>query len=336
MASSKFSTPAREPALSQGHHSDAHGEHGVPTPKERRYDRQLRLWGSNGQDLLENAHALLINHGSGAVGTETLKNLVLPGLGKFTIVDPATVTEEDLGINFFLDGTCLGASRAQKASELLGQLNPDSQGSYISAEIETLLSPDFLAEYTIVIVVSPIRSSTLCSLSDMVAALSIPLIYVHSVGFLSRFCVGLPRMFPVIETHPDPTSTVDLRLLEPWSELSSMAVAATKSIEDLSDYDHGHVPYLLLLLHYMDKWRGSHDGKPPQTYREKVEYRTMVSQGARTKNAEGGEENFDEATAAVLKSLNPPSLSSAVRDILQAEECLCLQKDVRPLHIPTT
>lgn len=50
-----------------------------PTSKERKYDRQLRLWAANGQAALEEAHILLINSGPGVVGIETLKNLVLPG-----------------------------------------------------------------------------------------------------------------------------------------------------------------------------------------------------------------------------------------------------------------
>lgn len=54
-------------------------EHDGPTAKDQKYDRQLRLWGANGQKALEDAHVCLINNGSGAVGVETLKNLVLPG-----------------------------------------------------------------------------------------------------------------------------------------------------------------------------------------------------------------------------------------------------------------
>lgn len=50
-----------------------------PSDKEKKYDRQLRLWAANGQAALEDAHILLLNSGSGAVGVETLKNLVLPG-----------------------------------------------------------------------------------------------------------------------------------------------------------------------------------------------------------------------------------------------------------------
>ena len=50
-----------------------------PTSKEKKYDRQLRLWAASGQAALEEAHILLINSGPGVVGIETLKNLVLPG-----------------------------------------------------------------------------------------------------------------------------------------------------------------------------------------------------------------------------------------------------------------
>jgi amyloid beta precursor protein binding protein 1 len=51
----------------------------VPSSKEKKYDRQLRLWAASGQAALEDAHVLLVQAGPNAVGIETLKNLVLPG-----------------------------------------------------------------------------------------------------------------------------------------------------------------------------------------------------------------------------------------------------------------
>ena len=50
-----------------------------PSEKERKYDRQLRLWAASGQAALESANILLVNSGAGTVGVETLKNLILPG-----------------------------------------------------------------------------------------------------------------------------------------------------------------------------------------------------------------------------------------------------------------
>ena len=50
-----------------------------------KYDRQLRLWGAAGQRALGSTMVVLL--GSSACGTETLKNLVLPGVGSFMVVD---------------------------------------------------------------------------------------------------------------------------------------------------------------------------------------------------------------------------------------------------------
>ena len=102
-----------------------------PTAKEKKYDRQLRLWAASGQQALEEAHILLLNSGSGVVGIETLKNLVLPGIGHFTIVDERDVADEDLGVNFFLEEASLGKSRAQETCRLLRELNPEVQGNAV-------------------------------------------------------------------------------------------------------------------------------------------------------------------------------------------------------------
>ena len=98
------------------------------TAKEKKYDRQLRLWAASGQQALEEANIVLLNSGSGVVGIETLKNLILPGVGQFTIVDEAKVQESDLGVNFFLEEDSLGKSRAQETCNYLRELNPEVQG----------------------------------------------------------------------------------------------------------------------------------------------------------------------------------------------------------------
>ena len=81
---------------------------------------------------LEGSHILLVNSGPGVVGLETLKNLVLPGIGNFTIQDSALVDEADLGVNFFLEEQHLGGFRAEQTCKLLEELNPDVQGHYIT------------------------------------------------------------------------------------------------------------------------------------------------------------------------------------------------------------
>jgi len=102
---------------------------GVPSSREKKYDRQLRLWGADGQNKLEAAHIALF--GASATGCETLKNLILPSVGKFTIIDDKKVVDADLGVNFFLDEDSIGKSRAERTAALLGELNPDVRGDYI-------------------------------------------------------------------------------------------------------------------------------------------------------------------------------------------------------------
>ena len=62
--------------------------------------------------------------GSSGVGTETLKNLVLPGCGDVTIVDDAIVTEGDLGNNFFVTVEDVGKPRAEVRSPRQVSLAP--------------------------------------------------------------------------------------------------------------------------------------------------------------------------------------------------------------------
>lgn len=143
---------------------------------------------------------------------------------------------------------------------------------------------------------------------------------MHSVGFFATFSLQLAAEFPIVETHPDPETTQDLRLLNPWPEL----VAAAASLGDLSsmdDHQHGHIPYVLLLLYFLEQWKQTHGGNVPRNYKEKSEFREFVRAQARTNNAEGGEENFDEAVAAVLKTVAPFSLRSTLREIFQMNQC---------------
>lgn len=297
---------------------------GAPTAKQKKYDRQLRLWAASGQAALEEAHILLINSGPGVVGVETLENLILPGIGKFTVLDSAIVQQSDLGVNFFLEDTALGGFRAEHSCNYLKELNPDVEGHFISEPIESFISePDALNPYTLILVAAPIDPEILFRISQHASSTDTPLFFLHSVGFYSHFSIQLPHAFPIVDTHPDPESTTDLRLLKPWQELSALAAEKTKGLEKMDTEEHGHVPYVLLLLHYIEVWKSSHDGKPPQTYKEKNEFKQLVNADARLEQAEG-EENYEQAVAAVLKNFNMPEASSSVREVFKAEECVKL------------
>ena len=291
----------------------------IPTAKEKKYDRQLRLWGATGQIALEDTHILLINSAisPGVTGVETLKNLVLPGIGQFSILDPAIVSEADLGVNFFLEDASLGKIRATETVRLLEELNPGVNGHAITETVETWVAKEgSVEEYGLVIVAAPIDGVVLEKIQSRARKAGIPVFYLHSVGFVSSFSLALPEAFPIVDTHPDPATTTDLRLLTPWPALSQFAEGKTMGLEEgkLEAHDKAHIPWVCLLLHYLEQWKASHAGKVPENYEEKTEFRNMVRAG------DMSEENFEEASAAVLKSLNPPTVPSDVRAIFVAPE----------------
>jgi amyloid beta precursor protein binding protein 1 len=55
----------------------------------------------------------------------------------------------------------------------------------------------------------------------------------------------------VVETHPE--DVVDLRLDNPWPELAQLANSL--EFEEMDDFEHGHVPYILILLKLLETWK---------------------------------------------------------------------------------
>ncbi|KAL1869880.1 hypothetical protein Daus18300_005341 [Diaporthe australafricana] len=290
----------------------------VPSEKEKKYDRQLRLWAASGQAALESANILLFNTGSGTVGVEALKNLVLPGIGRFAIIDDATVSEADLGVNFFLDESTLGRSRAQSCTELLLELNPEVQGEWFPKDQQEPLELDKILAasptFTMILYTSPIDPAHLEVLQSYGNKHLTPLLAIHSAGLYSYFRASLPGTFPIVDTHPDEASTTDLRLLSPWPELREFSARMTKDLDTMDNHEHGHIPYVVILLHHLEQWKDGH-GEYPKNYAEKTQFRKMVADGARRDNPEGGEENFDEAVAAVVKTVVPTSLPPSLKEV---------------------
>lgn len=182
--------------------------------------------------------------------------------------------------------------------------------------------------YNFILVAAPINPTILASIRDQAQSLNIPLFYSHSIGYFSHFSVQLPVAFPIVETHPDPVTTTDLRVVKSWPALQEFAREKTANMDTMSGHDKAHIPYICILLYYLERWQKQHGGRVPDTYREKQEFRdSYVRKGS------PDEENFDEACAAVLKSLNPPTASSSVRDILNAPEAMELTADSSPFWI---
>jgi len=268
---------------------------------DNKYDRQLRLWGAAGQKALAEAHVLLL--GAGPAGTETLKNLVLPGVGRFTVVDDATVSEADAGNNFFVRGEDVGRPRAAATAELLEELNPDARGAHrVAAPAELLATePGFVDAFTLV-VAAQLDPETLQTLGELCWAANVPLIAVRAYGMLGAVRLQV-RCLEIVESKPD-NVVWDLRLREPFPELERAADAL--DLDALDDHAHAHAPWILLLAKAAKAWRAAHGGASPSTKAEKDEFRQAVAAGARELASNVPELNFEEAEREAYRAWADP------------------------------
>lgn len=298
--------------------------------KSNRYDRQLRLWGDHGQVCLEAAKICLIN--ATATGTEILKNLVLPGIGSFTIVDGNKVTGADVGNNFFLTKDSIGMSRAQITTDLLMELNEEVSGDFVEELPEKLLenNQEFFNRFNLVIATN-LQEKPLLQLATLLEASEIPLLICRSYGF-----IGYARLVvsdhTVIESHPD-NSHQDLRLDRPFPGL--VEFCDSQNLENMSKKEHSHTPWLVIIYKYLQKWKEENGGEMPKTYKEKALLKEMIKNGM-LKNENGiteEEENFDEAIRNVNTALVKTSIPSEVKKLFEDPTLQDINIDSKPFWI---
>ena len=240
---------------------------------DNKYDRQIRLWGANGQKALMESNILLINADS--AGTETLKNLVLPGVGSFTVLDEHLLREADLGSNFFATAAALGRPRADIVTELMLEMNPDVKGAALHGNLSSVLAsdPSFLAQFTLV-VASGLPEAHVLQLSELCwhrAPSPLPLIVTRAYGLIGYVRLQT-QSHDVLESKPDgQTAPVvwDLRLSCPFPELAEYCQAVDFSTLDMRT--HAHVPYVVILVQALEAWRAQSGAAAAATPRLKAE-----------------------------------------------------------------
>ncbi|CAL4928090.1 unnamed protein product [Urochloa decumbens] len=280
---------------------------GVVAEPKTKYDRQLRIWGDQGQTALEKASICLLN--CGPTGTEALKNLVLGGIGSVTVVDGSKVEASDLGNNFLLDEGCLGQPRAKSICSFLQELNDAVKAKFVEETPATLIdnNPSFFSQFTVVIA-TQLPESSLLKLDDICRKADILLVAARSYGLTGLVRVSV-KEHCVIESKPDHFLD-DLRLHNPWAELKQFA----KSI-DINDKDpvvHKHTPYIVILVRLAEKWADAHDGNLPSTRQEKREFKDLIR--AHMLNVD--EENYKEAVESSYKVSVTPGISNEIRQII--------------------
>ncbi|SPO25263.1 related to auxin-resistance protein [Ustilago trichophora] len=280
-----------------------------PSAHTQRYDRQLRLWASSGQSSLEKSRILVI--GASALSAQILKNLVLPGIGSFVLLDEAIVNGADLGVNFFLQpGQSEGKYAAEEMCRLLAEMNTSVSAEAKLENHASLLQsdPNYFASFTVVISVNQTRSFDL-ALSEALWSLQppspqVPLLRVRSAGMLAQMQISLKEL-GIIETHPD--SVVDLRITRPFPELVDLARQFDLNTTDTME--HSHIPFPVILINKLAEWQSTNDGKLP-TSKDRDAFVKSINASRLAGNPDA--ENFDEAVAALGKHLWRPLASNGI------------------------
>jgi len=176
--------------------------------------------------------------GSSVDVCEALKNLVLPGIGYFDIVDNTVVTERDLGKNFFITSpNDVGKNRGEIVAKNLALLNPTCIGnSYYSIDKVDV------DQYTVVIISRNFQDEKLHAFLKSVRYL----VHLESIGFLGRMRIRLNKAHVVLEPKSEEGRIDDLRIVRPWEELKNFSGKIFES--PLSDMDMCHIPWLVLLI----------------------------------------------------------------------------------------
>lgn len=295
-----------------------------PSAHTQRYDRQLRLWASSGQSSLEKARILVV--GASALSAQILKNLVLPGIGSFVLLDDAIVDGADLGVNFFLQpGESEGKPAAQEMCRLLTEMNTSVTPETNLANPASLLrsDPGYFAGFTLVISVNQ-TSLFDFALSEALWSVQppspqVPLLRVRSAGMLAEMQISLKEL-GIIETHPD--SVVDLRITRPFPEL--VALANEFDLNTTDTMEHSHIPFPVILIKKLAEWQSSHDGRLP-TSKDRDAFVKLINASRLSTNADA--ENFDEAVSALGKHLWRPLASNGVGGGGVPEEVLAMFQD---------
>ncbi|KAL3927507.1 MAG: hypothetical protein SGBAC_013058, partial [Bacillariaceae sp.] len=293
-----------------------------------KYDRQLRLWGAKGQRALGDTCVVLV--GGTAAGTETLKNLVLPGIGSFCVIDDVLVTKEDVASNFFVVAATTTdiakKSRAQVACEHLQELNPDVLGAFqhvpklldINDDWKDILFQATNGRTKLLVISSDLDPQVLESLSASCSTLQLPLVMVQSYGLMGCVKLQLSGNVPLLDPKPA-NAPPDLRLKTSFPALDDFC--QTIDLATLESHEHGHVPYPIILLKAIAAWRAndsrSGGGQDPKTFPEKNEFKDTIRKMSRDIHKEV---NFEEAIQYAY-------LAYTEREVILPEDLLSTNDD---------
>ena len=174
-----------------------------------RYARQMVLpeIGTDGQDRLSRAHALVV--GAGGLGVPVLHYLAGAGLGRITLVDGDRVAEHNLHRQPLYRMDQIGQPKAQAAADALAALNPDVTVQPVCEMLDPANAPALVAAADIVLDCADTFAASL-TLSDICASLGKPLITASALslsGYVAGCCGSAPSLRAIFPDLPQRGAT---------------------------------------------------------------------------------------------------------------------------------
>eukprot|EP00177_Eucheuma_denticulatum_P005084 GFKZ01009265.1.p1 GENE.GFKZ01009265.1~~GFKZ01009265.1.p1 ORF type:complete len:658 (+),score=112.46 GFKZ01009265.1:100-1974(+) len=258
-------------------------------PHSQKYDRQIRIWGDNGQAALQRASVCLIN--ASALGTEILKNIVLPGIGAFTVIDGHDITPADYSNNFFLSSaTALPdpsrlsqkftpRNRALAATEATHELNSSVSAAYIPHHVSSFIrnsdhAYEFFARFSLVVVtqMSPANPTTRHIAAGCYRA-NVPLLLCRTYGLVGYVRLQVRELCVLDDKQDD--AAPDLRLHAPFPQLRTHVDAV--DLAAITDSTvASHVPFVTLLVKASQLFLHQHNHLPATTD-EKRQFKALIN-----------------------------------------------------------
>ena len=157
-----------------------------------RYQRQIILpeFGETGQQKLLKAKVLVI--GAGGLGCPALQYLAAAGVGTIGIVDDDTVALNNLHRQVLYSVSDIGLSKAERAAEILKQLNPDITIIAFNERLTVENALEIMQSFDIIIDGTD-NFSTRYMINDACVLLGKPLVYAAISQFEGQVAVFSPH-----------------------------------------------------------------------------------------------------------------------------------------------
>ena len=250
---------------------------------QQRYDRQLRLWGDAAQQRLEHARLLFI--GSDCVATESLKSIVLPGIGHVTIADTQIIDEYDTETNFFLEVKDAGKQRGEIVLQNLLELNDRVKGEFVKKSLKEIIEDkQFIETFDIIACSNQIHEEVI-ALSTVT---ELPILEIVTNGYFG-YVKAYFKSHVIFDIGQD-NLKMDLRISHPFPKLQEYFDSF--NYETMTKDQHKHLPFPIILYKALKQWQKENNTTAiPRTMAQKNQIKDIIKK----ERISFVEENFGEA-----------------------------------------